>query len=115
MSQKPRKKPARKPGSKKLNLSSKNSWKKILKDVDKSEVPIHVLQKLLVSLTDGTKVEIDIKQILASGADPDEIEDHVNARLKELDNYIENVDFFVDLEQVEKTIQPVTDKILANL
>lgn len=103
------------PKPKKLNLNSKTAWKNILKDVDKKEVPIHVLEKLMVYLKDGTIVTVDIKKLLAEGADPDEIEEHVGLRLEELDLYIDNVDFFVDIDLVEKTIQPETDKLLSKL
>jgi fatty acid-binding protein DegV len=98
-----------------LNLNSKNQWRAILKDVDKREVPIHVLESLTVHLKDGSKVVVDIKRLLSEGADPDEVEVEVNQRLKELDNYIDNVDFFVDIGLVQATIQPETDKLLGNL
>lgn len=101
--------------SKKLNLNSKTKWKNIVKDVDKSEVPIHVLEKLIVYLKDGTEVIIDIKEIIREGVSLEDLELHVNQRLKDLDFYIKNVDFFVDLDSVERTVQPVTDKILAKL
>jgi hypothetical protein len=105
----------KKPKSKKLNLNTKSQWKNILKDVEKKEVPIHVLEKLIVALKDGTHVVVDIKRLLAEGADPDEVEIHVNNRLDELDNYIDNVDFFVDIDLVEATVQPETDKLLSKL
>ena len=54
----------KKPRSKKLNLSSKATWRSILKDIDKKEVPIHVLEKLMVHLKDGTVVKVDIREIL---------------------------------------------------
>jgi len=101
--------------SKKLNLNTKSQWKNILKDVEKKEVPIHVLEKLIVALKDGTQVVVDIKRLLAEGADPDEVELHVNTRLDELDDYIDNVDFFVDIDLVEATVQPETDKLLSKL
>ena len=104
-----------KPKSKKLNLNTKSQWKNILKDVEKKEVPIHVLEKLIVALKDGTQVVVDIKRLLAEGADPDEVELHVNTRLDELDDYIDNVDFFVDIDLVEATVQPETDKLLSKL
>ena len=85
----------KKPKPKKLTINSKTTWRNILKD--------------------GTLVTINIKEILADGADPDEVEDHVNLKLEELDSYIDNVDFFVDLDVVQQTIQPETDRILANL
>lgn len=107
------KKPAK---STKLNLNnSKAAWRKILKDVEKKEVPIHVLEKLMVYLKDGTIVTIDIRKILKEGANPDDVELHVNQRLEELDMYIDNVDYFLDIDLVERTIQPETDRLLANL
>lgn len=105
----------RKPKSKRLNLNSKTAWRNILKEVEKKEVPIHVLERLQITLMDSTVVTIDIKTILADGADADEIETHVNQRLEELDPYISNVDFFVDIDTVEKLIQPETDKLLSKL
>lgn len=101
--------------SKKLNLNTKSQWKSILRDVEKKEVPIHVLEKLIVALKDGTQVVVDIKRLLAEGADPDEVELHVNTRLDDLDAYIDNVDFFVDIDLVEATVQPETDKLLSKL
>jgi hypothetical protein len=112
MAQEKPKKPVK---SKKLNLSAKAKWKSILKDVDKREVPVTVLEKLMVLLKDGTEVTVNIKQLLAEGNDPDEIEQHVNTRLQELDDYIENVDFFVDIDLVEATVQPQTDILLSKL
>jgi hypothetical protein len=107
--------PKKQPKSKKLNLNTKSQWKNILKDVEKREVPIHVLEKLIVALKDGTQVVVDIKRLLAEGNDPDEVELHVNTRLEELDNYIDNVYFFVDIDLVEATVQPETDKLLSKL
>ena len=108
-------KPKKQPKPKKLNLSSRVTWKKILKDVDKDEVPIHVLEKMMVHLKDGTVVTVDIKALLSQGADPDDIESQVNERLQELDMYIDNVNFFIDIDMIQKTIQPETDKILSKL
>lgn len=105
----------KKPKPKKLTINRKTTWRKILKEVEKKEVPVHVLESLTVHLKDGTLVTINIKEILADGADPDEVEDRVNLKLEELDSYIDNVDFFVDIDVIQKTIQPETDRILANL
>ena len=85
----------RKPKPKKLTLNSKTRWRNILKEIEKQEVPVHVLESLTVYLKDGTLVTIDIKGILAEGADPDEVELHVNNKLEELDAYIDNVDFLL--------------------
>jgi uncharacterized protein YneR len=111
--QNPKRQP--KPKPKKLNLSSKAAWRSILKDVEKKEVPIHVLDKLVVYLKDGSQAIIDIKSLLALGADPEEVELQINQKLQDLDMYIDNVDFFVDIESVERTVQPETDRLLSKL
>ena len=105
----------KKPKSKRLNLNSKKAWRDILKEVEKKEVPVHLLHRLVVHLKDGTEVDIDIKQILSEGANPDDIERRVQKRLDDLEQYIANVDFYVDVDMVEQVIQPETDRILSNL
>lgn len=110
--QKPQKKPQK---PKRLNLNTKAAWKEILKQVDKKEVPVSVLEKMMIHLRDGTIVTVDIKRMVSEGADPDDIETHINQRLIELDMYIEDVNYFLDIDLVEKTIQPETDRLLAKL
>jgi hypothetical protein len=58
MSQKPKKE--RRPKLKRINVSAKNQWKHILKDVDKDEIPIGLLLSITVNLIDGSKVKIDV-------------------------------------------------------
>jgi len=113
MSEQPKKPRKLKP--KKLNLNSKTTWKNILKDVEKKEIPIHVLERIVIQLIDGTRIDIVIKEILAEGEDIESLEHIINKKLAELESYIHNVDFFVDLETVEKTIQPETNRILSKL
>lgn len=101
--------------SKKLNLNVKKRWQDIVNDVDKKEVPVEVLQKIIVKLIDGTDISIDIKQMLEEGLDPLEIEDILNEKFQDLDQYIKTVDFFVDIDKVVNTVQPETDKVLKGL
>ena len=112
MSEKP-KKPQR--NSKKITLNISKSWKDIVEDVDKKEVPINILQQIIVKLIDGTKIEIDVKKLLDDGMLADEIEQMLDNKFNELDAYIDNVEFFIDIAKVVDTIQPETDKVLKNL
>jgi hypothetical protein len=105
----------KKPKSKKLNISSKKRWQEILKDVKKEEVPIHVLDRLVINLTDGTSIVIEIKNLIDDGIDPEIIEDQISDHLDNLSENVYNVDFFVDVKLVEKTVQPETDKLLSKL
>jgi hypothetical protein len=96
-------------------MSVKKRWQDIVRDVDKKEIPVTVLQRIIVKLIDGTDLSIDVKQLLDDGQHPDEIEELLNAKFHDLDEYIENVDFFIDIDKVVGAVQPETDKVLKNL
>lgn len=115
MSEQPKPKKQSRSKAQKLKLDPKKRWQDIVNDVDKKEVPVDVLQRIVVKLVDGTDLSIDIKQLLEDGQDPDEIEQLLDAKFHDLDQYIENVDFFIDIDRVVSTIQPETDKVLKDL
>lgn len=101
--------------AKKLNLNKRKSWQDIVNNVDKREVPITVLQEIKVQLIDGTSININVKDLINEGQDPFEIETMLDEKFNELDPYIKNVDFFVDIDKVKDTVQPETDKVLKGL
>lgn len=113
MSKQEPKKP--KPRSKKLKLNKKEQWQNILKEIDRGSAPVSCLEHIQVILKDGTIVVVDVKQLLSEGMDPNEVELMINAKLKALDHIIEDVDFFVSLDKVADTVQPLTDTILKDL
>ena len=112
MAQQPKPKKSR---SKKITLNSSKRWKDIVEGVDKKEVPIDILQEIIVKLVDGTRINIDIKQLLNEGLAATDIEELLDSKFDELDAYIQNVDFLVDIAKVVDTIQPETDKVLKGL
>lgn len=114
MSEQP-KKPPRNTKAKKLNLNKRKSWQDIVNGVDKREVPISVLEHISVQLIDGTNITINIKDLINAGQDPLEIETMLDEKFNELDQYIKNVDFFVDIDKVKDAVQPETDKVLKGL
>ena len=114
MSEQP-KKPPRNTKAKKLNLNKRKSWQDIVNGVDKREVPISVLEHISVQLIDGTNITINIKDLIGDGQDPLEIEAMLDEKFNELDQYIKNVDFFVDIDKVKDAVQPETDKVLKGL
>ena len=114
MSEQKPKKP-RQPKSKRLNLSSKAQWESILKSVEKKEVPIAMLNSLTVNLRDGTVFNINIRELLDEGNDPDELELMIKHKLKALDKFIDDIDFYISVTAVQKMVQPATDELLKNL
>jgi len=114
MSEQP-KKPQRNKNSKKITLNHAKRWKDIVEGVDKRQVPISILQNIEVKLVDGTKIDIDVKKLIKEGMDPIEIEEMLDDKFNQLDQYIDNVDFLIDIEKVVDTVQPETDKVLKGL
>ena len=113
MSQQP--KPRKPQRSKKITLNTVKRGKDIVEGVDKKEVPIDILQEIVVKLVDGTNISIDIKRLIADGMIPGDIETMLDDKFDELDQYIHNVDFLIDIDKVVSTIQPETDKVLKGL
>jgi hypothetical protein len=101
--------------SKKINLKKRDQWKHILENVEKDEVPVAVMERVTVNLIDGTVVDVNIRQLLLDGNDPHTIQSDLQNKLKELDAYIDDVDFHINIDAVVNSIQPVTDKILKDL
>ena len=115
MAEQPKKPQRNKKGSKKITLNHAKSWKDIVEDVDKRQVPISILQNIEVKLVDGTKIDIDVKKLIQEGMDPTDIEEMLDDKFNQLDQYIDNVDFLIDIDKVVTTVQPETDKVLKGL
>jgi hypothetical protein len=113
MSEQKPKKPRQK--SKRLNLSSRLQWENILKSIEKKEIPITMLESVSVKLADGTVVDINIRELLDEGTDPDELETMLKLKLKALDYIINDIDFYISVAAVQKVVQPATDELLKNL
>ena len=113
MSQQKPKKP--RPKSKRLKLSRKEEWTKILKEVEKNEIPVTFLKSLTVNLKDGTSVSMDVVELMHQGLSPDFIEKEINQKLRDLDMYIDDVDFFINVDSVSQVVQSLTDKLLKDL
>jgi hypothetical protein len=115
MSEQPKKPKLPRSKAKKLNVNKRKSWQDIVNGVDKKEVPINILEKIMVSLIDGTEITINVRDLIANGQRPDDIEDMLDEKFNELDVYIKNVDFFVDIDKVKDAVQPATDEVLKGL
>jgi len=105
----------KKPKSKKINISDRSKWESILKSVSKDEVPIELLEALTINLSDGSTITVNIKDLIDSGASASDIEEQINSKLDSCNDNIEDLDFFICIDSVAKTVQPFTDRILKDL
>ena len=92
-----------------------NKWQDILEDVEKSKIPIQFIKKIIVKFQGKRQQTINIQTLLKQGLQPEEVEELVNRKLAELDEFIVNLEFILNVENIADTVQPETDKLLGKL
>ena len=90
-------------------------WEDLVDGVDKTDVPVECIKRLVIKLKDGKRRYLNISTLRKKGYDPIELEEVLNDKLAEYDGMIENIDFFVDVEAVAEHVQKETDSILGKL
>jgi hypothetical protein len=90
-------------------------WEHILADVNKTDVPLECIKKVVVKLLGGRQKTINVHTLLRQGLDLSEVETMLTRFFNENDSNIRDVDFVVDVTAVANLIQPETDKLLGKL
>jgi len=90
-------------------------WEHILEDVDKVQVPVQFIRKIVVKLTGKKQHTINIQALMKQGLDPEEVEEVISRKLNELDPLITSFEFVLNVENIAETVQPETDKLLGKL
>jgi hypothetical protein len=90
-------------------------WEHILADVNKTDVPLECIKKVVVKLAGGRQKTINVHTLLRQGLDLRGEETMLTRFFNENDNNIRDVDFVVDVTAVANLIQPETDKLLGKL
>ncbi len=98
-----------------LDKDSLDKWEHIINDVNKTDVPLECIKKVVIKLRGGRQRTVNLHTLQRQGLSLEEIEPILNRTLSELDNEIIDVDFVVDITSVAKIVQPETDKLLGKL
>ena len=92
-----------------------NQWELILADVNKTDVPLECIKKVVVKLAGGRQKTINIHTLIKQGLQLEEVESMLTRFFEEHDHEIKDVDFVVDIKAVANLVQPETDKLLGKL
>lgn len=92
-----------------------DQWERILADVNKTDVPLECIKKVVVKLTGGRQKTINVHTLLKQGMELEEVETMLTRFFTENDREIRDVDFVVDIRAVASLVQPETDKLLGKL
>jgi hypothetical protein len=90
-------------------------WEHILADVNKTDVPLECIKKVVIKLDGGKQKTINVHTLLKQGLDLPEVEQMLTRYFSENDHVIRDVDFVVDVTAVANLVQPETDKLLGKL
>jgi len=90
-------------------------WEHIIADVNKTDVPLECIKKVVIKLAGGRQKTINLHSLLRQGLQLEEIETMLTRYFQEHDNEIRDVDFVVDISAVANLVQPETDKLLGKL
>lgn len=92
-----------------------SQWENILADVNKTDVPLECIKKVVIKLAGGKQKTINVHALLRQGLQLEEVESLLTRYFNENDSLIRDVDFVVDVTAVANLVQPETDKLLGNL
>ena len=98
-----------------LNDDFITRWEHIIADVNKTDVPLECIKKVVIKLHGGRQRTINLKTLQRQGLALDEIETMLTRMFHEHEQEIRDVDFVVDVSAVAELVQPETDKILQTL
>jgi len=90
-------------------------WEHIIEQVNKTEVPLECLKKVVIRLNDRKQKTINLSALRRQGLDLEEVETVLTRTLTELGDTVRDIDFVVDVSEVAKMVQPETDKLLKDL
>ena len=92
-----------------------DKWEHIIDDVEKSNIPLNFIKKVVIKLEGKKQQTINIEKLLSQGLDLHQLEEVINRRLDELDPVINTIEFVLNIQLIADTVQPETDKILNSL
>ena len=90
-------------------------WEHIIAEVNKTDIPLECIKKVIIKLTGGRQRTINLQTLRKQGLQIDEIENVLSRHLQEFEDEIKDVDFVVDVTAVAEIIQPETDKLLKGI
>jgi hypothetical protein len=90
-------------------------WERIIAEVNKTDVPLECIKKVVVKFKGGRQKTFNLKTLLDQGLALDEIESLLTRTFNQLEHEIRDVDFVVDPTAVAELVQPETDKLLEKI
>ena len=98
-----------------LEVDCTAQWEELLQTVDKDQIPIDCVKKILFKLKGSRQKTINLNSLRKQGLELDEIETVVTRTMIDMRDDIVNMDFIIDVDSVREYVQPLTNKLLEKL
>ncbi len=98
-----------------LNDDFLTQWEHIIAGVNKTDVPLECIKKVVVKMTGNRQKTINVHALIKQGLSFEELEVMLTRFFTDNDSVIRDVDFVVDIAAVVNLVQPETDKILGKI
>jgi hypothetical protein len=90
-------------------------WERIIADVNKTDIPLECIKKVVIKLKGGRQKTINLHTLKKQGLELEEVEAMLTRTFSDMDHEIHDVDFVVDVSSVANLVQPETDKLLGKI
>jgi hypothetical protein len=90
-------------------------WEQIVAEVNKTDVPLECIKKVVIKLIGGRQKTINVHTLVRQGLELEEVESMLTRFFNEHTDQIRDVDFVVDVSSVASLVQPETDKLLGKI
>jgi hypothetical protein len=83
-----------------------DQWDALIKEVPMDDIPIEVINEILIHFKDGTVKSVDISKLMA---DPDtdykKLESAIDKQIQKLSDKINHIDWIVDRPKVQNKVE----------
>lgn len=90
-------------------------WEEIVDQVDKEQIPIHCVKKVIFKTKNKTRKTINLKRLRDKGHGEPAIEILVEEFITEHEQDIISMEFVLDVDAVALAVQPETDRLLRDI
>jgi hypothetical protein len=81
------------------------AWDRLLREVSMNDIPLELLNKVLIHFKDGTVKSVDISDIADSKTDYQKLESALQRQLDKLQDTIAHVDWVINSKKIMDTVE----------
>ena len=91
-------------------------WENLLDEVDYQDIPIEYVQRLVIHLRDGSKIDLHLSDIVKKNdLNYARLEKSLDSKLDAIRDNIKFVDWHIDAEKTGSIVSKETDKLLGKI